>query len=215
MKWTDLQFAPNANKRVSPQLSLPFKTTHHGWFLAHYLELEVKYESSLSSLYFFLGFAMIGVSCSMVCMSEVTECEIPLEKTENKMGKNYIRSWRHLCSLKNAHFNLYSQQQQKCTSGVKSMSNKNSTCIFWHQRWKSLARTGTNYTKHSHTFQFCLWRPLSDESGLFPFFWDSNLEFFMLCWHLKEKTEEGKKSRKNSFQADVNKEKPFTISNSA
>lgn len=57
--------------------------------LTHYLELEVKYESSLSSLYFFLGFAMTGVSCSMVCMSEVAECEIPLEKREKKGKKQH------------------------------------------------------------------------------------------------------------------------------
>lgn len=73
-------------------LTTAFQNNTAGRFLAGYLELEVKYESSLSSLYFFLGFAMIGVSCSMVCMSDVTECEMPLEETENKMGKSYIRS---------------------------------------------------------------------------------------------------------------------------
>lgn len=48
--------------------------------------------SSLSSLYFFLGFAVTGVSCSMVCISEVAECEMPLEKTENKMEKKTLVS---------------------------------------------------------------------------------------------------------------------------
>jgi hypothetical protein len=46
------------------------------------LELELKYESSGSSWYFLLGFASVGDSCSMVCMSEVTEWEMPLERTE-------------------------------------------------------------------------------------------------------------------------------------
>lgn len=45
----------------------------------NYLELgQEKYKSS-SSLYFFLGFALVGVSCCMICISELIEWEIPLE----------------------------------------------------------------------------------------------------------------------------------------
>ena len=76
----------------------------------HYLELEEEKYDSSSSLYFFLGFVIVGVSCSMICISDTTEWEMPLGRkhkttfAHKKQQRSKVKNKADWCSIFSENF---------------------------------------------------------------------------------------------------------------
>lgn len=103
----------------------------------------------------------------MVCMSEVTEWEIPLEKIENKMEKKIILVHEDTCVHQRTPLIYTLNKNILYLGGLQMWTIEKYFCGTSTKKYWALVGAVTNNRKYSHIWKLCLWHPLNDNQTYF------------------------------------------------
>ena len=103
----------------------------------------------------------------MVCMSEVTEWEIPLEKIENKMEKKIILVHEDTCVHQRTPLIYTLNKNTLYLGGLQMWTIEKYFCGTSTKKYWTLVGAVTNNRKYSHIWKLCLWHPLNDNQTYF------------------------------------------------